>query len=53
MRDGHCFQNRSTKDALLLIAGTRDESDWGEYPDIDMKFLPGRAGYVRKNGEKF
>jgi uncharacterized cupin superfamily protein len=41
-RDGHCFQNRSPRDAVLLVVGTRDDKDWGEYPDIDMKFTPGR-----------
>lgn len=55
-RDGHHFQNRSGADAKLLIVGTRDDSDWGEYSDIDMKFHPGRysgkSGYTRKNGEK-
>lgn len=54
-RDGHHFQNRGDADAKLLIVGARDEADWGEYPDIDMKFHPGRysgkSGYTRKNGE--
>lgn len=53
VRDGHCLQNRSAKDARFLVVGSRNEEDWGEYSDIDMKFLPGRGGYVRKNGEKF
>lgn len=51
VRDGHCLQNRSTQPARFLVVGSRDEADWGEYPDIDMKFLPGRGGYTRKNGE--
>lgn len=51
VRDGHCLQNRSSQPARFLVVGSRDEADWGEYPDIDMKFLPGRSGYTRKNGE--
>jgi len=55
VRDGHCLQNRSGKPARFLVVGSRDDTDWGEYSDIDMKFLPGRlsggGGYTRKNGE--
>lgn len=51
VHDGHCLQNRSGAVARFLVVGGRDPEDWGEYPDIDMKFLPGRGGYVRKNGE--
>ena len=54
--DGHHIQNRSTRDALLLVVGSRDNEDWGEYSDIDMKFHAGRyaggGGYTRKNGDK-
>ena len=55
VHDGHHFQNRSDKPAIILAIGSRDPADWGEYSDIDMKFLPDRygaaGGYVRKNGE--
>lgn len=55
VRDGHCLQNRSDKPARFLVVGGRDDADWGEYSDIDMKFHPGRysggGGYTRKNGE--
>ena len=50
-RDGHHLQNRSDKPARFLVVGSRHEEDWGEYPDVDMKFLPGRGGYTRKTGE--
>src|SRR5262249_11519829 len=33
VRDGHCLQNRSTRDALLLVMGSRHDDDWGEYSD--------------------
>jgi len=53
-RDGHHLQNRSDRDAVLLAVGTRDETDHGEYSDIDMVFRAGRyaAGgtYARKDG---
>jgi uncharacterized cupin superfamily protein len=35
-RDGHCLQNRSAVDALVLEIGTRVETDEGAYSDIDM-----------------
>jgi uncharacterized cupin superfamily protein len=54
--DGHTLQNRSDKDALVLVIGARDDADCGQYSDIDMQFLPGRysggGGYARKNGDK-
>jgi uncharacterized cupin superfamily protein len=56
-RNGHHLQNRSDRDALLLTVGARDDRDEGEYPDIDMKFLPGRysgsGGYSRKDGTRY
>ena len=56
--NGHHFQNRSGRDAVLLTVGTRDDVDHGEYSDIDMKFLPGRyyagtGGYTRKDGTPY
>jgi uncharacterized cupin superfamily protein len=55
VRDGHCLQNRSEKDVVLLVVGSRDDADWGEYSDIDMKFSNGRYSgkgeYTRKNGD--
>jgi uncharacterized cupin superfamily protein len=56
-RNGHHLQNRTDRDALLLTVGARDDRDEGEYPDIDMKFLPGRysdrGGYARKDGTRY
>jgi uncharacterized cupin superfamily protein len=53
-RNGHCLQNHSKADAQFLVVGTRDDADWGEYSDIDMKFKAGRysggGGYSRKDG---
>jgi uncharacterized cupin superfamily protein len=44
VRDGHCLQNRGAVDASLLVVGTRDDADYGEYPDIDMVFTPESDG---------
>src|ERR1700733_2069352 len=40
--DGHHFQNRPSTDAVLLVVGSRNDDDHGEYPDIDMVFTKGR-----------
>jgi uncharacterized cupin superfamily protein len=40
--NGHCLQNRSTGPADVLVVGTRDDQDHGEYPDIDMLFVADR-----------
>jgi uncharacterized cupin superfamily protein len=56
-RNGHHFINRSKGDAVLLVVGSRDEADYGEYPDIDLKFLAGRyagpGGFVHKDGTPY
>jgi uncharacterized cupin superfamily protein len=49
--DGHHLQNRSDRDVVVLEIGSRKiTEDEGEYPDIDLRFLKGRAGFARKNG---
>lgn len=54
VRNGHHFVNRSERDATLLVIGSRNDDDTGEYSDIDMKFGPNRYGqapsYTRKDG---
>lgn len=56
-RNGHCLQNRSGEEAELLVVGSRNDKDHGEYPDIDMKFAPGRyanrGGYLHKDGTPY
>jgi len=45
------LQNRSPRDVVVLEIGSRKVADdEGEYPDIDLRFLKGDAGYARKNG---
>jgi uncharacterized cupin superfamily protein len=55
--NGHCVQNRSPKDAVLLAISTRSDDDWGEYSDIDMKFTAGRYSgrgrYLHKDGTPY
>jgi uncharacterized cupin superfamily protein len=56
-RDGHCLQNRSQAAVQLLVVGSRNDADYGEYPDIDLKYLAGRysggGGYVHKDGTPY
>jgi len=52
VRDGHCLQNRSDADVVLLEVGTRKaDGDRGEYPDIDMTFDSGT--FYRKDGTPY
>jgi uncharacterized cupin superfamily protein len=47
--DGHCFQNRSAHDAVMLVVGTRDGEDHGEStsPDGREDFAsPPRVGHT-------
>ncbi len=53
--DGHCLQNRSDQDALVLEAGSRVEYDPVCYSDIDM-LSPGDgkpAIYTHKDGTAY
>ena len=56
-RDGHHLRNESGAPAKLLVVGSRNDADHGEYPDIDMKYLAGRysggGGYVHKDGTPY
>ena len=57
VRDGHCLQNRSDHPVQLLVVGSRNDEDHGEYSDIDMAFMPARysgdSDYRRKDGTSF
>ena len=53
-RDGHHLQNRSAQDTVVLEIGSRKAAeDEGEYPDIDMRFLKGNAGFAHKDGTPY
>ena len=54
VHDGHHLQNRSAGEAVVLEVGARKRGeDEGEYPDIDLKFLKGGAGYAHKDGKPY
>ena len=50
--DGHCLQNRSTVDAMVLEIGSRIPGEYATYSDIDMKAEPD-GSYVRKDGTPY
>lgn len=56
VQDGHHFINEGTVDAVLLVVGSRDDRDHGEYTDIDMRFRAGRytgsGGYYETKSGK-
>jgi uncharacterized cupin superfamily protein len=50
--DGHCLQNRSGRDAMVLEIGTRDPANnVAYYSDIDMMAKGG--GYARRDGTPY
>ncbi|HET7716179.1 MAG TPA: cupin domain-containing protein [Bauldia sp.] len=52
--DGHCFQNRSDRDAVILEVGTRAPGgDGAIYPDIDLRVIAGRPGYAHADGTPY
>lgn len=61
VRNGHHLINRGDADATFLVVGSRDDTDWGEYSDIDMRFdsrPPAGEGkplgrYSRKDGTPY
>lgn len=57
VRDGHCLQNRSQREARMLVVGSRNDADHGEYPDLDLAFAAGRysggGGYHHKDGTPY
>ncbi len=57
VRDGHCLQNRTERDAEFLVVGSRHPADSGEYPDLDLVFTAGRyegkGGFCHKDGTPY
>ena len=55
--NGHCLQNRSGQDAVFLAISNCSDDDFGEYPDIDLKFTAGRYSgrgkYLHKDGSDY
>lgn len=52
VRNGHVLQNRGDADCVMLAVSAGDAAaDYGEYPDIDLKFTP--EGYAHKDGTSY
>jgi uncharacterized cupin superfamily protein len=53
--NGHCLQNRSSRDAIYLEFGTRTKTERAHYPDIDLAVYDDAEGihYTRKSGEPY
>lgn len=51
--DGHCLQNRSAADAVVLEIGTRAASSGAAYSDIDMIVKPYGGGYAHRDGTPY
>jgi uncharacterized cupin superfamily protein len=52
--DGHCLQNRTNVEVVLLEIGTRNpEGDAVDYPDIDLAIRAGARTYLHKDGTPY
>jgi uncharacterized cupin superfamily protein len=51
--NGHTFQNRSDKDAVLIEIGTRIDGDEAFYPDIDLRTVAGQEAYAHRDGTPY
>lgn len=52
--NGHCFQNRSERDVLLLEVGSRrSDGDGCDYPDIDLILREGESIYRHRDGTPY
>ena len=53
--NGHCLQNRSHHEALVLEIGTRIPGDAANYSDVDMYAPPGGkpSTYTRRDGTPY
>lgn len=48
------MRKRIDLNAVVLEVGSRKTAqDEGEYPDIDLRCLKGRAGYTHKDGKPY
>jgi uncharacterized cupin superfamily protein len=51
--DGHCFQNRSDSNVVIMEIGTRMAEDAARYSDIDMITVAGKPGYAHRDGTPY
>ena len=52
-QDGHCLQNRSSKDATVLEIGSRIPSDVAYYSDIDLMTAEEPTPYIHRDGTPY
>lgn len=50
---GHCFQNRSNADVVLLEIGTRAEAGGAFYPGIDLKVISAEPFFRHADGTPY
>jgi uncharacterized cupin superfamily protein len=54
VQNGHCLQNRSDADAVVLEVGSRrPDEDGADFPDVDMKVEIGARTFVHKDGTPY
>ena len=53
VEDGHHFQNRSDREAVLLQVGTRAPGGFIGYPDIDLIVPEGSDSFAHKDGTRY
>lgn len=53
--NGHCFVNRSDREAVILEVGTRAPTERGHYPDVDLMAVKDGSGFkfIHKSGEPY
>jgi uncharacterized cupin superfamily protein len=52
--NGHCLQNRSDVEAVILEVGSRHPGgDGATYPDVDLMLTPGDKTWRRKDGSPY
>jgi uncharacterized cupin superfamily protein len=53
--NGHCLQNHSAEDVLVLEIGTRPSDETAFYPDLDMvaTLQGGTPGYLHRDGTPY
>jgi uncharacterized cupin superfamily protein len=52
--DGHCLQNRTNAEVVLLEIGSRNpEADGVDYPDIDLEIRAGSRAFLHKDGTPY
>ncbi|MFL5075820.1 MAG: cupin domain-containing protein [Microvirga sp.] len=53
--NGHCLLNRTQRDGVFLVVGSRAAAERAHYPDLDLLYeaTGGRVRYTNRAGEPF